>query len=88
MPCPICAVKSNDSKFQQEYKNGGKPLVLKSIPTITMEQSDSYVLGDLSGYMFHKTRMTTSISFFALDGEEVTLSGDVATILNILEKLK
>lgn len=88
MPCTICTAKGNDSQFQQEYKNGGKPLVLKSIPTVTMEQADSYVLGDLHGYMMRKPRVTTEISFITFDGEEVTLSGDVATILNILEKLK
>lgn len=32
--------------------------------------------------------MTTEVSLITLDGEEVTLSGDVATILNLLEKLK
>ena len=32
--------------------------------------------------------MTTEVSLITLDGEEVTLSGDVATILNLPEKLK
>lgn len=88
MPCPMCEKSSIHNQFQKEYKNGGKPLILKSLPDVLFEQSDSFVLGDLSGYMFRKPRITTSISFLTPDGEEVTLSGDVATILNILEKLK
>ena len=88
MPCPMCEKSSIHNQFQQEYNNGGRPLILKSTPTVTMEQADSYIIGDLNGYMSRKTRLTTSISFVTFDDEEVTLSGDVATILNILEKLK
>ena len=55
---------------------------------MTMEQAGAYMLNDLNGYMLRKTRITTSISLLTLDGEEVTLSGDVATTLNLLEKLK
>lgn len=88
MPCPMRNKSSVHNQFQQEYANSGKTLILKSSPTILFEQSDTYELGDLCGYMFRKPRLTTEVSLITLDGEEVTLSGDVATILNLLEKLK
>ena len=88
MSCPIYKLYGDIGTFQPEYSNGGNPLLLKTIPTTTMEQADAYMLNDLNGYMLRKTRITTSISLLTIGGEEVTLSGDVATILNILEKLK
>lgn len=88
MSCPIYKLYGDIGPFQPEYSNGGNPLLLKTIPTMTMEQADAYMLKDLNGYMLRKTRITTSISLLTIGGEEVTLSGDVATILNLLEKLK
>lgn len=85
MSCPYCS-KSNNGPFQMEYNNGGDKLLLVSYPSINYEtHADS--ISCLSSWV-RTTKNTTEVELMNNKGEQVSLSGDLDLVLNILEKLK
>ena len=69
-----------------EYNNGGDKLLLVSSPSINYETRT----GALSCFSSwgRTTKNTTEVELMNNKGEQVSLSGDLDLVLNILEKLK